>query len=156
MSELAKYGVYAGEGKVHEEMIYSLALIYSIVNNDITAFLKEHNLTPGKLNVLIAIKHHGGSKGLPQVEVSKHLIVTKSNTTKLLEKLEKEGLVTRMQQVDDKRVNITKITKKAENLLDSIWGEYNKKLKSLAGKLDSEKQRKLSSLLIDWFGELVG
>jgi len=154
MADLSTFGVYKGEGKYHEEIIYSTALLYNIISNDISNYLKGHNLTIGKLNILIAIKHHGQEGGIRQVEVSKHLIVTPSNMTKMIDKLEKEGFVTRSDLKGDRRVNIVKITKKGLDLLDNIWEGYNEKLLENMRCLSEEKQRKLAGLLMEWFEKI--
>jgi len=65
MSTLATFGVEEGKGRHHEEAIYSLALIYNIIHGEISNYLKEFDLTLGKLNILLAIKHQGGEEGIP-------------------------------------------------------------------------------------------
>lgn len=150
MTDLRTFGVSRGEGKYHEEIIYSLALLYNIVSSDITNYLKEYKLSIGKLNILIAIKHHGGEEGIRQVEVSKHLIVTPSNMTKMIDKLEKEKLVTRSALEGDRRVNIVKITPKGSDLLDSMWEGYTVRLKHAIGAISKNKQKQLAGLLTEW------
>ena len=152
MTDLSKFGVYKGEGRHHEEIVYSLALLYNVISGDITNFLKKHDLSIGKMNILIAIKHHGGDEGIRQVEVSRHLIVTPSNMTKMIDKLENDGLVVRSALEGDRRVNIVKITKKGTNLLDLIWEDYNDVLRRAIGGLSEDKQKQLASLLTEWFG----
>jgi len=156
MTDLSKFGVYKVAGRYHEEIIYSLALLYNVISSDISSFLKKHNLSMGKLNILIAIKHHGGNKGIRQVKVSQHLIVTPSNMTKMIDKLEKEDFVTRSALKGDRRVNIVKITKKGSRLLDSVWEGYNEKLKEAISCLNLDKQKKLASLLVEWFDRIQG
>ncbi|MBZ0165830.1 MAG: MarR family transcriptional regulator, partial [Candidatus Omnitrophica bacterium] len=107
------------------------------------------------LNVLVAIKHHGGDEGLPQVQISRHLIVTKSNMTKHLDKLEREGYIARSARPGDRRVKIVKITPKAEKLLNGLWDDYNERLKQLTATMSRAKQKQLAALLTEWFGGLV-
>jgi MarR family 2-MHQ and catechol resistance regulon transcriptional repressor len=151
MKELERFGIYRGEGKHHEEAVYSLALLYNLIDADVSSYLKHYNLTIGKLNVLIAIKHHGGEKGIPQVEVSRHLIVTPSNMTNMVDKLENEGLVERLPLEGDRRVNITKITKKGSDLLDKLWSGYVEVLKKQMPGLSKDKQKAIAELLVEWF-----
>ncbi len=153
MKELETYGIVKGEGKYHEEAVYSLALLYNIISDEVSTYLTKYNLTIGKLNVLIAIKHHGGEEGIPQVEVSKHLIVTPSNMTNMVDKLEADGLVKRYPLEGDRRVNITKITKKGVDLLDGLWPGYTEVLKKQMEGLTKEKQKALANLLTEWFEE---
>lgn len=155
MKDLTTFGIYKGEGKHYEEAIYSIALLYNLIGADISSYLKQYNLTVGKLNVLIAIKHHGAVKGIPQVEISKHLIVTPSNMTNMVDKLEKEGLVERLPLEGDRRVNITKITKRGSELLDKLWPGYVDVLKKQMPDLSKEKQKAIAELLVEWFQKRV-
>ena len=154
MTTLRTFGVEDGQGKYYEEAIYSLALVYNIITNEMTAYLKDYQFTPGKFNILMIIKHQGREEGISQVEVSKRLIVTPSNMTKLIDKLEKDGLVTRSALEGDRRVNILRITSKGSRLLDSAWDGYNKKLKELVSGLELNKQKSLAALLQDWLNFL--
>lgn len=151
MKDLTTFGINKGDGKYHEEAIYTLALLYNLINGEISSYLKDYDLTPGKLNVLVVIKHHGGEQGICQVDISKHLIVTPSNMTKMIDKLENEGLVTRSALEGDRRVNITKVTKKGYELLEVVWGGYEEKLKKLTHTLNQGKQKQLADILTEWF-----
>lgn len=152
MEALKMYGIE--KGRNNEEAIYSLALIYNIIHNDISAYLKQFNLTPGKFNILVVLKKRGGKDGIRQVEVSKNLIVTASNMTKLIDKLEKDGLVARSSLEGDRRVNITKITKKGSDLVEDAWGGYHQILVNLMNRLNQENQKQLSTLLMRWLSTL--
>lgn len=155
MGILKAFGIQQGQGKYYEEAVYSLALLYNIIDREMSAYLKDFGLTPGKFNILLAARHQGKEEGISQVEVSKYLIVTPSNMTKLIDKLEKEGLVVRSSLKGDRRVNILRITDKGKSLLDRAWAGYNGKLKGLLSRLDQGKQKQMSSLLIEWLEGLV-
>ena len=148
------FGIDVGKGKHHEEAIYSIGLLYNLLSAQVESYLQQYHLTAGKLNVLVAIRHHGGDQGLSQVEISKHLIVSPANMTKLLDKLEHEGFVTRGAQEGDRRVKIIRITSKAEKLLDQLWPGYLKTLETLGAKLNQKDQKQLASLLTGWIGKL--
>lgn len=154
MTSLKTFGIDDGKGKYHEEAIYSLALVYNIITNEISSCLNKHNLTPGKFNILMVIKHQGKEGGIPQVEISKRLIVTPSNMTKLIDKLEKDGFVTRSALAGDRRVNIMKITSKGSKLLDDAWPEYSQKLKELIVDLNQAQQKEVAELLKTWLDKL--
>lgn len=153
MSILASIGVETGKGKYYEETVYSLALIYNVITDEMTKYLSAYDLTPGKFNILLAVKQ-GGTEGISQVDVSKRLIVTPSNMTKLIDKLEKDGLVTRSSLAGDRRVNILKITAKGTKLLDSAWEGYNERLQKLLSSLNIKEQKTLSTLLITWLEKI--
>lgn len=154
MSTLKASGIDVGKGKYHEEIIYSLAMIYNVMNNELASYFNQFDLTLGKFNILMIVKHRGKEEGIPQVEISKQLILTPSNMTKLIDKLEKDGLVTREALEGDRRVNITKITKKGSALLDQVWDGYNNKLVELTQSLEKDKQKLLSELLVTWLNKI--
>src|SRR5262245_17599240 len=118
MNYLKTFGIDTDKGKHHEEAIYSVGLLYNLLSAEIETYLQQYGLTAGKLNVLVTIRHQGEKKGISQVEISKHLIVSPANMTKLLDKLENDGFVTRGVQEGDRRVKIIRITAKGEKLLD--------------------------------------
>ncbi len=156
MGILDTIGVQTGKGKHYEEAIYSLVLIYNVITDEMTTYLSGYDLTPGKFNILMAVKHQGGKEGISQVEVSKRLIVTPSNMTKLIDKLEKDALVTRSGLDGDRRVNILKITPKGSKLLDSIWQGYDERLQKLLSSLNVSEQKTLASLLGKWLENVRG
>ena len=155
MTDLQQFGIFTGRGKHAEEAMYCLALIYNICNTKITNYLKKYGLSIGKFNILVAIKVHGGEEGLSQIDISKHLIVTPSNMTKLIDKLEKDGLVTRSPLPKDRRVNIIKVTKKAADLIDGIWEEYTKQLNEQMKGLDDEDKSIVAAKLVKWLNTLM-
>lgn len=151
MSKLQNFGIDQQHTSPQEQAIYSLALLYNVISQDISNFLKQYKLTVGKLNVLIAIKHHAPAEGITQVEISQHLIVTPSNMTSMIDKLERDGLVKRYDHPTDRRVNLTKITRKGSRLLDQLWPEYTKLLKHQMSGLSQLQHRNISKLLVKWF-----
>lgn len=114
MEYLKSFGVETGQGKYHEEMVYGVALVYTTLFNDIATYLNTYNLTPAKMNALMIIKHQGLDKGISQIDIGKRLMVTASNMTRVLDKMEREGLIGRSALEGDKRVKIIKITAKGK------------------------------------------
>jgi len=112
MGPLEHYGITLREDNFHEGAIYGLACVYSLMEREISDFLRPYNLTPAKFNAMMVIKHRGDGLGLSQIGNGRRLIVSASNMTRLLDKLEMEGFIERMVQVGDRRVNRIKISKK--------------------------------------------
>ena len=147
-------GVDIGQGKYHEEMIYGLALMYTAMYNEIAASLKKYNLTPGEMNVLMLVKHQGKEKGLSQVDMGRRLMVTAHNMTRLIQRLEKAGLLKRSSYQKDGRVNMVTVTLKGSKLLDEIWHGYDYMVKELAGKLSDKEQKVFAQLIHKWLNKI--
>jgi len=154
MRDLASFGIITGQGKPFEEIIYTTALLYNLVSSRIAGYLNKYDLSLGKLNILAILKNQAGKDGMPQVEISKYLIVTPSNMTKMLDKLEKATLVTRGAQEGDRRVNRVKITKRGVTLVDALWEGYEAELKDAVAVLSPTQQKQLAGLLLNWIGKL--
>lgn len=154
MNDFSPFGIEERQDQFHEQSIYSVALIYNVIQSRIGEFLKAYGLTLGKFNILMVIKHRSSGDGIKQVDISKHLIVTPSNMTKLIDKLEQDKLVARSAQQGDRRVNLIKITSKGKKLLDDIWDDYCLTMKGLAGGLGKSEHKELSKSLLKWLSSV--
>jgi len=154
MTVLKAFAVSEGQNKHYEEAVYSVTLINNIINKNISSQYAPYHLTPGKFNILMVLKHVGQEKGIKQVEISKNLLLTPSNITKLIDKLEKDKLVTRSAPSGDRRVNIVTITDKGSSLVDKASAGSMGEFKKMAGSLSQDKLKKLSSLLMEWLNLL--
>ena len=150
-TDIRTFGVPKGEGRYPEQIIYSLAVLYNVVSTDIAQFLRRYNLSLGKFNILMAIRRHSGPSGIRQVDISQHLIVTASNMTKMLDKLQDEGLVKRHILRRDRRVRMVQITDTGNGLINRLWDQYQALLQHKVNSLQTQKQQQLAALLTEWF-----
>lgn len=148
------FGIEVEKERCDKQAIYGLILIYNFLYDEMATFLKEFDLTPAQFNALVIIRNQGKDQGISQVDISKYLIVTPSNTTRLLDKLEEQKLIQKISQEGDRRVNLIRITERSAQLLDNIWPTYNKKLESLLANLNHEEQKKLANLMMKWLDQL--
>ena len=154
METLKNFGIEIKKDNYQEVAIYGLARIYSLIDKEISAYLRPYNLSIAKFNALMVIKHIGKDKGLSQIEIGRRLIVTASNMTRLLDKLAKEGFIKRLSQESDRRVNIIKIMKKGSDILDKVWPGYYKKIIELTNGLDKEDLKQITNLMSKWYEQL--
>jgi DNA-binding MarR family transcriptional regulator len=138
MQHLEVFGIDIGKGKFQEIAIYVLARIYSLLEREISNYLRPFGLTPAKFNAMMVIKHKGKDKGISQIEIGRQLIVTASNMTRLLDRLSKEGFIERLAEGGDRRVNLIKISQKGSSVLDQVWPGYYKKINALAQLLETK------------------
>ncbi len=141
---------YQGDDE-YSKVIYSLSILWNKISMSLDSVLSKANLNISKFNILMIIKHIGKDNGIQQNEISKRLLVTPSNITKMLDKLEKDSLITRNVQKDDKRIKLIKITKSASKLLDDIWPSYINEIKNLTSSLNKKDAVILEKILVNWF-----
>lgn len=150
---LKRFGIELGKDNYQEAAIYGLASIYLQIEKEVSDYLRPFGLTPAKFNALMVIKHQGKEKGLSQVGIGKSLIVTASNITRLLDKLDKEDYIERLSQVGDRRVHLVRISRKGSELLDRSWPGYHDKIIELASVINKQDLTRISSLLLKWTGK---
>lgn len=132
------------------KLIYAIGLLWGKISSNLDEILQTKKLNISKFNILMIIKHAGGYDGIQQNEISKRLLVTASNITKLLDKLEKEGLITRNSKKDDRRVKLIRITDYGSNLLDKVWPEYKLSIEKLMSQFPSDKAFPVENILLEW------
>lgn len=155
MSIFRELGVREGKDRVNEEVIYNIAKACMVIDNVISRFLSKYDLSPAKFNILLMVKHVGKDRGISQNEISKLLLVTTSNITRMIDKLEKNKYVERISQKGDRRVNLIKITKKGSDLLDRIWPNYKEKIDKLIGNTFSTNEKKMLNNSLDRIKNIV-
>jgi DNA-binding MarR family transcriptional regulator len=154
MDDFQAFGIEAGKGRYDEEAFYGLVLVYTVLFDKVSKYLDTFDLTPAKMNVLMVIKHQGGEQGLSQREIGRRLMVTASNMTRLLEKLEREKLIERSGREGDRRVKVIRVSKRGSQLLDNAWPGYMKTMKGLMDKLSKAEQKVLAGIMFRWFRDI--
>lgn len=103
--------------------------------------LRARNLSPAQFDVIAQV---GSANGLSQRDLAGRLVVTEGNVTQLLDKLEKQGLVTRHA---DGRCNRLVLTAQGRRLYDSVVPEQDSLIAKRFSVLDAHEQDELSRLL---------
>jgi DNA-binding MarR family transcriptional regulator len=83
---------------------------------ELTALLKPYDLHSAQYNVL-RILRGAGSDGLPCGEIGARMVTYDPDITRLLDRLERRGLVTRSRGQEDRRVVLVRITQAGTTLL---------------------------------------
>lgn len=82
---------------------------------------EAHGLTIQQYNVL-RIARGGPAKGHPIYEIERRMIYRFANVTRLVDRLEAQGLLKRVQDLKDRRVSRVVITPKGRRLMDRLDG----------------------------------
>jgi MarR family 2-MHQ and catechol resistance regulon transcriptional repressor len=108
--------------------------------------LKPFGVTDVQLNLLMMLRHQGGTEGLSQARLGKLMVVGRANVTGLVDRLERDGLIRRT-DTDDRRYNIIQLTDKGHKLLDKIEPPYIKEVFRLMGPFTKQELKELARLL---------
>jgi DNA-binding MarR family transcriptional regulator len=116
-----------------------------MLSRGLVQVLKREQLSSNQYNVLRILR--GSPEGLPCGEIANRMITRDPDVTRLLDRLEKRGLVSRCREAKDRRMVLTRITPEGLNCLsrldEPVEGTHRKQL----GHLGRERLRALSELL---------
>jgi DNA-binding MarR family transcriptional regulator len=116
--------------------------------NAIEADLKKAGMPPlSWYDVLLELKRQPSGSLRPR-EIEGHLLLEQHNVSRLIDRLEKKGLVKRQPVEDDGRGQAIAITKAGRELQQKMWPVYRAAIKRHVGaKLSSEEADMLAELL---------
>ena len=107
-------------------------------------FFERWDLSPSQFNVLNLLRLNPA--GLSQTELSRQLIMHRSNVTGLLDRLERRGLVARRDVAADRRAYNVVLTPAGRGLLQDIMPKY---LKEAAQVWERVPARRAAELITD-------
>jgi DNA-binding MarR family transcriptional regulator len=131
---------------LEEEAALNLARTFEVLQQTLAETLKPYHLTGTQYNVL-RILRGAGSVGVTCSQAGERMVNHDPDMTRLLDRLEARKLVERERSREDRRVVITRITKKGLELVDSLDQPMNAVLKQRFGRLGKEKLRELIEML---------
>lgn len=98
-----------GQASLEEKTFLELVRTADRLSRGAAALLKRHELSPTQYNVLRILR--GSPEGLPCGEIGRRLITREPDITRLLDRMEKRGLISRHREIQDRRTVLTHITK---------------------------------------------
>jgi DNA-binding MarR family transcriptional regulator len=114
----------------------------------VEADLKEQGFPPLEwYDVLYELDQVPGGR-VPQAHVQSRVLLAQYNLCRLVDRLEREGLVHRQPSPADGRSNLLVITDKGRQLRERMWPAYAAAIQNhLGSRLSCEEARQLASLL---------
>jgi len=114
--------------------------------------LGEEDITLGQYNVLRILRgaHPGGH---PRCEIARRMLERAPDVTRLIDRLESRGLVERTRSEEDKRLSITRVTRRGLELLERVQPGVESAHRELAARLSAREARELSRLCERLYGE---
>lgn len=132
-----------------ERVIHFLTLLRvgSDLSSALDSFLAGYGLLQGRWWVLILLMREQDLMSTPS-SLAEKAGVSKATMTGLIDGLDRDGLVSRVTDVDDRRKFHIKLTFFGQAKLDEVMPEYYRRVADLMGVLSSEQGENLASMLI--------
>jgi DNA-binding MarR family transcriptional regulator len=131
---------------LEEEAFLGLQRTASLLMQALGRELKGHDLSPAQYNTL-RILRGAQPDALTCGEIGERLVSPGPDVTRLLDRLEQRGLVTRLRDAEDRRVVRARITPEGIDLLAGLDEPVDHTLRRLLGNLGPAKLRTLVALL---------
>ncbi len=118
---------------------------YNIIYRELRRRLQDSGLTFPQFEMILQLGRYEG--GLPIIELSRRLLVTAGNVTGIVDRLEEKGLVTRVRQMDDRRVTKVELTERGGRLFKDIVPQHERDIGEILGVLSESELGELRGLL---------
>lgn len=131
--------------------------VFKVVDDHFSA----HGLSEGRFTVLMLLNRNrllqggGNLKGTTPAELADFAGVTRATITGLVDTLEKDGLVVRKPDPQDRRMMNVEMTEKGVNLLQAMVPEHFQRVASIVSPLSCEERSLLQGLLAKIRGQAV-
>lgn len=129
-----------------QEAVLSIKRTAALLELRLSELLRPYGITPTQYNVL-RILRGAGADGLPRCEVQGRLVAPVADTTRLLDRLEKMGLVSRARNTEDRRVVTSKITPRGLALLEKVAAPLKQLEEDEVGQVSDARLRTLIGIL---------
>ena len=134
-----------GSGELEEQVFVALAITTDQLARRLEPVLRAAEISPTQYNVLRILR--GTPGGLACGEIGNRMISRDPDITRLLDRLEKRGLVSRCRETRDRRMVLTRISEAGLKVLAQLDAPVLETHRLLLGHLGPEKLRKLLKLL---------
>lgn len=131
---------------LHQEAQLNIQRTANLLGDDFDGVLKPYDITRTQYNVL-RILRGAEPGGLCRNEIRERLINRMPDATRLLDRMESAGLVTRSREEDDRRMVRTRITPQGRQIVDDLDEPVAAQHQQQLGHFSSEELGTLIRLL---------
>jgi len=147
MSLYEEIGLYKPFIHKGHETLLNIVVTSTLLVKEAHKILRPAGLTEAQFNILLMLKGQTENGRLNQTELGKMLLVNRSNVTGLIDRMEKNELVKRFPDNEDRRVNLIQITGKGEDALKNAQKLYYKRIEELTSVLSENEDCNLRIIL---------
>jgi DNA-binding MarR family transcriptional regulator len=131
---------------VAQEAFLTLQRTADVIARRSTQFLKQWEVSGTQYNVL-RILRGAGPGGLRCGEIGERMVTHDPDITRLLDRMEKAGWIERARDTADRRVVLTRISKKGLDLLKQIDKPIEEETKVMGSHISEKRLRELINIL---------
>jgi len=118
------------------DLYFSLKSIFLHIDNQEKSLLSRFNLNIPRFYILM---HVHEQPGITYLELSDLMLCTKGNTTRVVQAMQKDDLLTRQVDADDRRCYHLYLTQKGEKLFEEVYIEYIQQIDQLLANFTEDQ-----------------
>lgn len=118
-----------------------------VIDNFIASYLNQHHIDLTKVQMILLVRLYFND-GQPQNDLAMLTNRDKASLTRLLDTMERKGLVVRVPSREDKRINLVHITKKGVELYENARPHLKKIISEVQKDMSEEEIKFMINLLI--------
>ncbi|MBI4342025.1 MAG: MarR family transcriptional regulator [Candidatus Omnitrophica bacterium] len=126
---------------------YSVARTYNLLMRRLAHLYARHGLTPSSFNLLMLLKHGVDPDEMTQRTIGERLVVSASDMTGLIDRLERRGLARRTPAGRDRRKKLLRITPQGSKLLEAVWPHHVEAITALCQVLSEDEAERLVTMM---------
>ncbi|MFF5081601.1 MarR family winged helix-turn-helix transcriptional regulator [Actinoplanes sp. NPDC000266] len=120
------------------------------LTDQLTVVYRRYGLGEGDFDVLAALRRAGAPYERAPGELAAHTMVTTGAMTKRIDRLERDGLVTRRPSTTDGRGRVVALTEAGRTLIDQAFTDHMRNERRLLDELSPDDAATLEAILTRW------
>ncbi|SEI42228.1 DNA-binding transcriptional regulator, MarR family [Achromobacter sp. NFACC18-2] len=124
------------------------------IDRDCAALLAPHGLSEGRFVLLFLLD--AAPDGLAPNALAERAGITRATVTGLLDGLEREALIERHADANDRRALCIRLTRKGKRIAKQVFEQHGRWIAGLYGNLSKPERKQLAALLEKIAGNLGG
>lgn len=128
----------------HHKIMVNLIYTYNWAMEKSKRFFEKADLTPQQFNILRILR--GAGKPLSTMQIRQRMLDRMSDTSRIVDRLQKKELVQKVICKDDRRLVDITITEKGLQLLLDL-DNYNEEMDAMLSGIDQDEAKTLNELL---------
>jgi MarR family 2-MHQ and catechol resistance regulon transcriptional repressor len=114
------------------------------LHSEVSRGLAAEGLTASQFSTLKVLRLRGA---MAQRDIAKYLLRSGGNVTMVVDNLEREGLVVRVRDTEDRRIVFVKLTAPGEELFDRVYPGHLDRIRKAIGAIGDVECEELIQLL---------
>lgn len=129
------------------ETLLNVVITSQLLLKEAQTLLNTYDLTVSQFNVLLMLKVQGVDGRLNQTQLGNLVVSKRSGVSGLIDRMEQAGLVKRVPDPEDRRVNLVEMTANGREKLEKAEQPYIERINELTSVITADEHHQLRSIL---------